>query len=136
MLVLRDPDLSNRIDDGDLRQFVEQRFIDMCSDDEYDPDLNGYMVVVEAGDAAPALEAASGCPILCNLDGDGRFGEPGFSPCFEVLEEHAGFYEMVFVPGDGDFGIVIFIPKTAGIDAELLAMCAMYCTPAPEMASP
>ena len=136
MLVLRDPDLSSHIEDSDLRQFVEQRFIDMCGDDEYDPELNGYMVVVEAGDTVPALEAASGCHILRNVNGDGRFGEPGFSPCFEVLEEHAGFYEMVFVPGDGDFGIVIFIPKAAGVDAELLAMCAQYYVPAPEMASP
>ena len=136
MLVLRDPDLSSRIEELDLRRLVEQRFIDMCSDDDYDPDLNGYMIVVEAGDMVPAVEAASGCPILSNLCGDGRFGEPGFTPCFAVLEEHAGFYEMVFVPGDGDFGIVIFIPKTAGIDAELLAMCATYCIPAPEMTPP
>ena len=136
MLILNDPDLSSSIEDRDLRQFVEQRFIDMSADDDYDPDLNGYIVVVEAGDTVPALEASSGCPILRNLGGDGRFGDPGFSPCFELLEEHAGFYEMVFVPGDGDFGIVIFIPKAAGIDADLLAMCAMYCTPAPEITPP
>lgn len=136
MLVLRDPDLSSRIEDRDLRQFIELRFIDMCSDDDYDPDLNGYMIVVEAGDMVPAVEAASGCPILRNVSGNGRFGEPGFTPYFEVLEEHAGFYEMVFIPGDGDFGIVIFIPKAVGIDAELLAMCATYSVPAPEMTTP
>ena len=136
MLVLRDPELSSRIEDDDLRLLVEQRFIDMGGDDEYDPDLNGYMIVFEAGDTVPALEAASGCPILRNLGGNGLFGEPGFSPCFEVLEEHASFYEMVFVPGDGDFGICIFIPKVAGIDAELLAMCAMYSVPAPELTAP
>ena len=123
MLVLNDPNLSSCIEDGDLRQFVEQRFIDMCGDDDYDPDLNGYMIIVEAGDTVPALEAASGCLILGNV--------PGFAPCFEVLEEHAGFYEMVFVPSDGDFGIVIFIPKSAGINADLRAMCAQYCVPAP-----
>ena len=136
MLVLRDPDLSKHIEDRDLRQFVEQRFVDMSADDDYDPDLNGYMIVVEAGDTVPAVETESGCPILHNLCGNARFGDPGFSPCFEVLEEHAGFYEMVFVPGDGDFGIVIFIPKSAGIDADLLAMCAMYCVPASEMTPP
>ena len=45
--------------------------------------------------------------------------------------EHDTCYEMVFVPGDGDFGIVIFIPKHPGIDAELLALCAEYAVPAP-----
>ena len=136
MLILNDPELSSRIEDPDLRRLVEQRFIDMCSDDDYDPHLNGYMIVVEASDTVPALEAESGCPILRNVSGNGRFGDPGFSPCFEVLEEHAGFYEMVFIPGDGDFGIVIFIPKAGGIDAELLAMCAMYSVPAPELTEP
>ena len=130
MLILNDPELSSRIEDPDLRRLVEQRFVDMCSDDDYDPDVNGYMIVVEASDTIPALEAGSGCPILRNVS------DPGFSPCFEVLEEHAGFYEMVFIPGDGDFGIVIFIPKAADIDAELLAMCAMYSVPAPEMTTP
>ena len=136
MLILNDPELSSRIEDPDLRRLVEQRFVDMCSDDDYDPDVNGNMIVVEASDTIPALEAGSGCPILRNLGGNGRFGETGFSPSFEVLEEHAGFYEMVFIPGDGDFGIVIFIPKAAGIDAELLAMCAMYSVPAPELTTP
>jgi hypothetical protein len=38
---------------------------------------------------------------------------------------------MVFVPGDGDFGIVIFIPKLEDIDPDLLAVCAEYAVPAP-----
>lgn len=48
-----------------------------------------------------------------------------------MLEEHAGCYELVYVPGDGgDGGVNIIIPKSegrdAGIDADLLAMCAMF----------
>lgn len=136
MLVLRDPELSGDIDDPDIRSLVEERFIDMSSEEEYDPDLNGYMIVVEAGDSVETIEEESGCPILRNLCNDIRFGDPGFSPCFEVLEEHAGFYELVFVPGDGDFGIVIFIPKQQGIDPELLALCAEYAVPAPELEEP
>ena len=37
---------------------------------------------------------------------------------------------MVFILNDDGFGIEIFIPKTKGIDADLLAMCAMYAEPA------
>jgi predicted metal-dependent peptidase len=131
MLILRDPELSGGIDDPDIRSLVEERFSDICSEDEYDPDLKGYMIVVETGDSVHALEKESGCPILRNLCNDIRFGESGFFPVFEVLEEHPACFEMVFVPGDGDFGIVIFIPKQQGIDPDLLAMCAEYAVPAP-----
>ena len=133
MLIFRNPTLASTIADPDLRSLIEQRFIDMCAEDDgeapYDSDLQ--VIVVEPGDSVQALEAESGCPILRNLCNDIRFGEPGFTPCFELLEEHAGFYELVYVLGDGDSGINIIIPKSEGIDADLLAMCAEYALPAP-----
>ena len=131
MIVLRDPALASTIADSDLRSIIEQRFVDICAGEAYEPDLHGYIIVVEPGDSVTALEQESSCPILRNLYSNIRFGEPGFRPCFEVLEEHASVYEMVFVPSDGDFGIVIFIPRQAGVDADLLAMCSEYAVPAP-----
>jgi len=53
---------------------------------------------------------------------DTSFGDVGFTPCFEALEEHARCYEMVFILNDDGYGIDIFIPKVIGIDPELLAM--------------
>lgn len=131
MLVLRDPSVASSIADNDIRELVEQRFEDICDGEEYEADLHGFMIVLEAGDSSDALEEESGCPILRSYIGNARFGDPDFRPVFECLEEHAFCYEMVFVPGDGDFGIVIFIPKQEGIDPELLAMCAEYAEPAP-----
>jgi hypothetical protein len=131
MLVLRDPASANSIVDPALRGLVEQRFEDICDGEEYEADLHGYMIVIEPGDTAEALEAESSCPILHNLFGTAHFGDPDFKPVFEVLEEHPFCYEMVFVPSDGDFGILIFFPKQAGIDPELLALCAEYAEPAP-----
>ena len=131
MLVLRDPSEAVTINDSDLRTLIEQRFEDVCDGEDFDPDLHGQFIVVEPGDSVEALEKESGCPILNSYIGSARFGDPGFSPCFEVLEEHDTCYEMVFVPSGGDFGIVIFIPKAEGIDSELLAMCAEYAEPAP-----
>ena len=131
MLVLRDPSIASSIADNDLRELVEQRFEDICDGEEYEPELHGFMIVVEAGDSVDELEAESGCPILRSYIGNARFGDPEFKPVFECLDEHAFCYEMVFVPGDGDFGIVIFIPKQDGIDPDLLAMCAEYAEPAP-----
>jgi hypothetical protein len=131
MLVLRDPASANSIVDPDLRGLVEQRFEEICDGEEYEEEVHGYMIVVEPGDTAEDLEKESSCPILRSYIGNARFGDPDFKPVFEVLEEHAGCYEMVFVPGGGDFGIVIFIPKQAGVDPELLALCAEYAEPAP-----
>ena len=115
MLVLRDPENAGSIAAPEIRRLVEQRFLDICDGEPYEPDLNGYMIVVEAGDSIQDLEEESGCSLSY----------------FEVLEELDTCYEMVFVPGDGDFGIVIIIPKLAGIDPDLLAVCAEYAVPAP-----
>ncbi len=136
MLVLRDPGSTDQIDDPEICSLVEQRFEDICDGEDFDPDLHGQFIVVEPGDGVELLEKESGCPILSSYIGNSRFGDPDFKPVFEVLEEHAFCYEMVFVPGDGDFGIVIFIPKTEGIDPELLSMCAEYAVPAPELTEP
>ena len=131
MLVLRDPSIASSIADNGIRELVEQRFKDVCDGEEYEADLHGFMIVVEPGDGVDVLEKESGCPILRSYIGNARYGDPEFKPVFECLEEHDACYEMVFVPGDGDFGIVIFIPKQEGIDPDLLAMCAEYAEPAP-----
>ena len=131
MLVLRDPATVSAIADPVLQRLVEQRFEDICAGDEYDTDLHSFMILAEPGDTVQLLEKESGCPILRCYIGTAQYGDPGFRASFECLEEHNTCYEMVFVPNDGDFGIIIFIPKQQGIDAELLAFCAEYATPAP-----
>lgn len=102
----------------------------MTDGEDYDPDLHGPVVVVEPGDTVDQLEQDLGCSILQDPWDGTRFGDDGFTPGFEVLEEHPGFYELVIVPGDGDFGVVIFIPKQDGINAELLHFCETYATAA------
>ncbi len=131
MRVLRDSSEAIAINDPQLRSLIEQRFEDVCDGEEFDPDLHGFMIVVEPGDPVDALETVSGCPILSSYIGTARYGDPEFKPVFECLEEHDTCYEMVFVPGGGDFGVVIYIPKTEGVESNLLAMCAEYAEPAP-----
>lgn len=136
MHVLRDPTLTGSIEDPALRSLIAQRFRELAEDEPYDPDVYGYFVVAEPGDSAATLEKETGCPILGSLFTEARFGDPEFSPCFEFLEEHErpACYEMVFILSDSGFGIDLFIPKQPGIDAQLLAMCKTYATPAPAAA--
>jgi hypothetical protein len=93
------------------------------------------MIVVEPGDGVAALEAESGCPILQDLFGEARYGDPEFSPATEALEEHASCYELVFIFSDEGAGVLIFVPKVDGIAPELLAMCAAYAVPGAELSA-
>lgn len=108
-----------------------QRLAEMSDGEDYDADLHGPIVIVEPGDTVEQLEQALGCSILQDPWEGTRFGNDGFKPTFEVLSEHAAFYELVIVPGDGDFGIVVFIPKQDGISSELLHFCKAYATSTP-----
>ncbi len=138
MRILRDPAETTSITDPEIRALVEQRFIDLCQDSEedYDWEVMGYFVLVESGDAVAAIESQTEAWICSSPFGALRYGEAGFQPCYELLEEHPGFYEMVFVPSDGDFGISLFIPKIEGIDSELVQFCKEYAVPAPDCAVP
>ena len=106
--------------DPHIRQLIQQRYTQLGPE-------GTCMVVVEPGDNVAALEQLINCPILHNLIDDVPFGEEGFAPSFEILEDHGYCYEMVFIFSED--GIEIFIPKIAGIDADLLALCALYAIP-------
>lgn len=133
MLILRDPDEVSTIVDRSIRELASQRFLDIAADDEYDDEIHGHFIVLETGDSVAALEAEISCPILHNHRGTIRYGEPGYVPCFEMIEEHATCFEMVFVLNDGGYGVVIFIPKDSGIEPDLLSLCQTYAVPAPEL---
>jgi hypothetical protein len=85
------------------------------------------MIIMEPGDCLSDIEIELGFPILTNLFDDISYPDPNFIPSCEVLEDHGGCYEMLFILGDGEEAVEIFIPKT-GVDTALLAMCADFST--------
>ena len=91
-------------------------------------------IVVEGGEAVSEIEQATGFPILSGLFDDLPYTDPDFQPCSEILEEHQDehscIYEMVFIGSDDGATTAIFIPDQEGIDADLLAMCRAWATPA------
>jgi hypothetical protein len=119
-----------------LRSRIEERMACMAQDEPFDSYLHGQIVVIEAGDSLDDISSAIGFDILTTSFTGLRFGEPGFEPTFEVLEDSPDCYELVFTHGDGDDGIVIFIPKGVEIDPELLAYCLTYATAAPGVDTP
>jgi hypothetical protein len=133
MQIIKHPHEVNRITDADLRLQVTQRFRQLVEDAEFQgipfvAEEMGYMIVVEPMDSIADLETHAG-PILQDyIQPSIAFGEPNFLPSFEVLASHPSCYEMIFII-NGDYGVDLFIPKHAGINAKLLAFCQEYSEP-------
>ena len=92
---------------------------------QLDSILTAPMIIIERGDCLSDIEKELGFPILTNLFDDICYPDPEFMPSCEALADHGGFYEMLFILGDGDDAVEIFIPKN-GVDASLLSMCADF----------
>lgn len=132
MHIVRDPTSVTNIADPEIRNLVEQLFIEICDDEPYDYDRHGYMIIVEAGDTVEALEEVTGCHILHDPSTGTRFGDSGFRPSFEFVEEYVCCYRADFTLNDDGFGVAILVPKVEGINGELLQLCAHYAEPVHE----
>ena len=119
MLILKPPSSFDSITAPDILRLVKLRHSQLGYE------MFGSVIIIEAGDSLSDIEEEIGFSILTNLFDDVRYPDPDFVPCFEVLEDHGTFYEMVFILSEGDDAIEIFIPKT-GVDQLLLAMCSQF----------
>lgn len=111
MQIIRTQGDASTIADPELR-FLISRVYESVIDF---PEILCFILIVEAGDSIAMLDAQLGFPILTTPH--------------EILEEHAGYYELVFVISDDGSGIEVFIPKTEGVAPDLLAMCAQFASP-------
>ena len=121
MLIIQNRSQLHHIIHPDIHKLVTLRLTQL------DTTLPSPMIIMQTGDSLSDIEKEIGFPILTNLFDDITYPDPDFMPSCEVLEDHGGFYEMLFILGDGEEAIEIFIPKT-GVDSLLLAMCADFST--------
>ena len=120
MLILKPPSSFESITDLDILKLIKLRH------DQLGDEMFGSVIIIEAGDSLSEIEQEIGFSILTNLFEDVRYPDPDFVPCFEAMEDHGNFYEILFLFSDGDDGTVeIFIPKV-GVDPLLLAMCSQF----------
>jgi hypothetical protein len=124
MLQIQNLSQLNSITDRDIYKLVKLRH------DQLGDEMFGSVIIIEAGDSISDIEEEIGFFVMTNLFEGVRYPDPDFVPYFEVLEDHGGCYEMLFILSDGDDAVEIFIPKT-GIDNELLAMCVQYAVSVP-----
>ena len=111
--------------DDEVRVLVQQRITMLSEDEPYDPAIHGYFIVIEAHDSTDAVDQHLGFSVLSNRWDGTHFGEPTFTPSFELIEEHTSFFEMVFVLSDSGYGVIVFVPKEHA-DPDLLAMCRAH----------
>jgi hypothetical protein len=121
MQILRDEAQIASLKDPDLRALIQARAQSLLHDFD-DMALHELVtfVVVEPGDSLRDLEGLVG------------FASLGFAPSPELVEEHAGYVELVFVLSDDGFGIEVFIPK--GLTA--FATFAAFLPSTPEKCKP
>ena len=119
MLKIQNPSQLKTISDPDILKLVTLRLAQLGST------LTAPMIIIEPGDCLSDIEEEIGFSILTNLFDDITYPDPDYMPSCEALEDHGGCYEMLFILGDGEEAIEIFIPKT-GVDASLLSMCADF----------
>lgn len=133
MLILRDPAHVDQIADPDIRALAAQRFREVSADEPYDPDVLGPFVLVEPGDTLEAIETQTSCWLSSSLfDENVRYGDEGYVPSFEFLEEHPACFEAVFIFNDGGYGTVLLISKAENMDPTLLRYCREFAEPAYE----
>lgn len=125
MIVVHNQSDTHQISNIAIRELVLQR-MDALNADGFDIADLGCFLVVEPGDTIEAIDAQLGFPILCNRFTKACFGQPGFTPCFEILEEHPGLFAILFILSDDGAGVEVFVPKSEGVSPELLAMCRRF----------
>ena len=119
MLQIQNLSQLDLITDPDILRLVKLRH------DQLGDEMFGSVIIIEAGDSLSDIEEKIGFSILTNLFDDISYPDPDFVPSCEALEDHGTFYEILFIFGDGDEAIVIFIPKV-GVDPLLLSMCSQF----------
>ena len=107
--------------DPAVTALVQQRLSELLADDDLtmeQPTMEQlvFFVIPEPCDTLQQLVDAIGTDLL-TIDG---------CPLWEFVEEHPTCYEFVIVLSDSGFGAIGLIPKSAGIDPELLALCSQY----------
>jgi hypothetical protein len=125
MRVIRAAAEAGELPDEEVRVLVQQRITMLSEDEPYDPAIHGYFIVLDSQDSNDAVSQTLGFSVMCNRWDGTHFGEPTFTPSFEMIEEHTSCFEMVFVLSDSGCGVIVFVPKEH-VDPDLLAMCRAH----------
>jgi hypothetical protein len=125
MHVIRTDSDLEALENPELQALIRQRIADTAEYVDHFSELV-YFVIVEAGDDITDVDASLGFTVMANRFDGIRFGQVGFMPSWDVMAEHAGWFELVYVLSDDGNGVTVFVSRTQGTPPELLVMCRAY----------
>lgn len=103
----------------DLEALLRKRVAEIIADGLGD---FTHLLVVAADDTEAMIEEeVAFSPVVS----DGiRFGQPNFSPHWDVLHNHGGWFEVTFCIGNGGWAVVLFVHDAErSCFPELVVMC-------------
>ncbi|MES2095362.1 MAG: hypothetical protein V4459_01245 [Pseudomonadota bacterium] len=82
-------------------------------------------LVVQPGDTEDDIIRHVGfSPLVEPIDGI-RSGEAGFTPFWDYLADHGGYFELIVTFGS-TFAYIVFVQDTEGVPTDLLDLCRIY----------
>ena len=103
---------------------IQQRMEELTDEDTNMEELVVF-VILEAGDGIEQLQDQLGMCVMTDLG----------TPLWEVIEEHATCYELVFVLSSSGYGTVVFARKTEAAQ-DILALCHEHAYRSPPYPPP
>lgn len=108
--------------DPKLRRLLRER-VAHINGLNFDIKETSFYMIVEAGGTDADIADETGFSLLTN---DGRrFGEDGFNPLHEHIEDYGTWAAMAVTAGN-DCLYTVFVELTANADPDLMAFCHAY----------
>lgn len=115
--------VSNAYPDLRLRSLLTIRIAELDAVVDEIPSYSVTIIIFEAGDHLAMMEAKLGFTPMQNLVDQCLYGDPKFSPSWEWIEVHEGWFELAYVFSDDDPGTLIFVQRAEGVDSDLISLC-------------
>jgi hypothetical protein len=87
-------------------------------------DWTEYLVVQPGDTEGDIVRHVGFSPLIEPIDG-ARFRATTFSPSWDYIADHAGWFELIFTFGS-TFAYVLFVQDADGVPADLLDLCRVY----------
>lgn len=95
--------------DATLKRVLTDRVEQLAEYDGYDLRELAHFLIVQPGDTLDTIETALGFSPVTSLA--------------EVLSDHGGWFEAVFILSDDGFGWVVLVPDDPAIPTKLRELC-------------
>jgi len=105
--------------ESEIDQLIAKRKEELVDADTSMEELVVF-VILESGDGIEQLQDQLNMRVMTDLG----------NPLWEVIEEHATCYELVFVLSSSGYGALVFAPKE-GCAPDVLALCRGYAYRSP-----